>query len=121
MSGSQQNIVDGSPSMRVRSMPDRTRKRSKNTKALESWDNEGGTTSGAPQEDRDKPVTLTEKEEHVLRSLGVAVIMKWNDLPTDTQRELFGAAVSTSEPRTKIELKEQIARFLHTHKDDMPR
>ena len=101
-------------------MPDRTRKRTNKTKALESWDNEGGTTSPAPQEDRDKPATLTEKEEHILRCLGAAVIMKWNDLLTDTQRELFGAAISMGEPHNKIELKQQIARFLHTHKDDMP-
>jgi hypothetical protein len=107
--------------MRVRSMPDRTRKLTKNTKALESWDNEGGTTSPAPLEDRDKPVVLTEKEEHILRCLGAAIIMKWNDLPTDIQRELFGAAISMGEPRNKFELKQQIARFLHTHKDDIAR
>lgn len=99
-------------------MPDR--KRTKNTKALESWDNEGGTTP-TPQEDRDKPVALTEKEEHILRCLGAAVILKWNDLLTDTQRELFGAAISMGVPRNRIELKQQIARFLHAHKDDMPR
>jgi hypothetical protein len=102
-------------------MPQRTRKRPENTKALESWDNEGGTTSRAPQKDRDTPEVLTEKEEHVLRCLGAAVILEWNDLPTDTQRELFGAASSMGAPRTKIKLKEQIARFLHTHKDDLPR
>jgi hypothetical protein len=56
-------------------MPDRTRKLTNNTKALESWDNEGGTTP-TPQEDRDKPVALTEKEEHILRCLGAAVILK---------------------------------------------
>ena len=67
--------------MRVRSIPNR--KRTKNTKALESWDNEGGTTP-TPQEDRDKPVALTEKEEHILRCLGAAVILKWTDLLTDT-------------------------------------
>jgi hypothetical protein len=102
-------------------MPDRKRKRPSNTKALESWDNEGGTTSPTPQGDHDKPLSLTGKEENILRCLGAAVIMKWNDLPTDTQRELFGAAASVGERRNKFELKEQIARFLHTHKDDMPR
>ena len=102
-------------------MADRTRKRPKNTKALESWDNEGGTTSRAPQKDRHTRVVLTDNEEHILRCLGAAVIMEWNDLSTDTQRELFSAAVSVGAPRTKIKLKEQIARFLHTHKDDLPR
>jgi len=102
-------------------MADRTRKRPKNTKALESWDNEGGTTSRAPQKDRHTRVVLTDNEEHILRCLGGALIMKWNDLPTGTQRELFGAAASMGEPHTKIKLKEQIARFLHMHKDDLPR
>jgi hypothetical protein len=102
-------------------MPDRTSKRSTNTKALESWDNEGGTTSRTSQKDRDKLVALTQKEEHILRCLGAAVILKWNDLLTDTQRELFGAAISTGGPRNKFELKQRIARLLHTHKDDMLR
>jgi len=102
-------------------MPQRTRKRAENTKALERWDNEGGTTSRAAQKDRDTTEVLTEQEEHILRCLGAAVIMEWNDLSTDTQRELFSAAVSVGAPRTKIKLKEQIARFLHTHKDDWPR
>jgi hypothetical protein len=102
-------------------MSDRTRKRTTNSKALESWDNEGGTTSRASQDDRDKLVALTEKEEHILWCLGAAVILKWNDLPTDTQREFFGAAISMGEPRSKFELKQRIARLLHTHKDDMLR
>jgi len=97
------------------------RKRPKNSKALESWDNEGGSASRPPQKVRDKPVPLTEAEERILRCLGAAVIMKWNDLTTGTQRQLYGAAVSVGEPRTKIKLKEQISRFLHTHKDDLPR
>src|SRR5438034_6483894 len=29
------------------------------------------------------------KEEHILRCLGAAVIMEWNDLPTQIERELF--------------------------------
>jgi hypothetical protein len=101
-------------------MPDRKRKRPKNAKALESWDNEGGATSRAPKKNRNKPVPLTEIEEQILRCLGAAVVMKWNDLSTGTQRELYGATIPMGEPRSKIKLKEQIARFLHTHKDDLP-
>jgi hypothetical protein len=116
MSGSRRNIEVGWRSMRIRSTPDRIRKRTNNAKALEAWDNEGGTTPRSPRNDSDKRTARTEKE-----CLGAAVIMQWNDLTTDTQRELFGAAVSMSEPRTKIERKQRIARFLHTHKDDLPR
>jgi hypothetical protein len=49
-------------------MPDRTRKRTNKAKALEAWDNEGGTTSRTPQKDRDKPMALTAKEASLLNS-----------------------------------------------------
>ena len=49
---------------------------------------------------------------------GAAVLLQWNDLPTPIQRQLFEHAVAMGEARHTAELKEQIARFLHTHKDD---
>jgi hypothetical protein len=45
-------------------------------------------------------------------------IMQWNDLPTEIQRELFDDAASMSDLARQFELKQQIARFLHEHKDD---
>ena len=30
--------------------------------------------------------SLAKEEEHILRCLGAAVIMQWDDLPTDIQR-----------------------------------
>jgi hypothetical protein len=77
-------------------MPDRTRKRPNNANALARWDNEGGAPTGAPQEARDDMASLAKEEEHILRCLGAAVIMQWDDLPTDIQRELFEHAVSSS-------------------------
>ena len=62
-------------------MSDRTRKRPNKANALARWDNEGGAAKGAPQQDRDELTSLTEDEEHILRRLGAAVIMQWNDLP----------------------------------------
>lgn len=47
-----------------------------------------------------------------------AVIVQWNHLPTEIQRQLFQHAVSIGEPRHASQLKEEIARFLHNHKDD---
>ena len=61
---------------------------------------------------------LTNEEEHILRCLGAAVIMQWNDLPTKIQRELFEHASSMGELNHTAELKGQVARFLHQHKDD---
>ena len=62
--------------------------------------------------------TLAEDEEHVLRCLGAAVIMQWNTLPTKLQKELFDNASSVGDLLKTDALKEQIARFLHNHKDD---
>lgn len=80
-------------------------------RALARWDNEGG----APA---DRVVARRDAEERILRCLGAAVIMQWNDLPTSIQRSLFEDAASISAPGRQFQLKQQIARFLHDHKDD---
>ena len=56
---------------------------------------------------------MAEEEEHVLRCLGAAMLMQWNDLPTHLQRALFEYAVSAGDPRDTAQLKGEIARFLH--------
>ncbi|MGB8639253.1 MAG: hypothetical protein WCD30_14125, partial [Pseudolabrys sp.] len=57
-------------------------------------------------------------EEHILRCLGAAVIMQWNTIPTKLQRELFDTAGSLGDVLKTSELRGQIARFLHDHKDE---
>jgi hypothetical protein len=96
-------------------MPDRTPKRPSTARGLARWDDEGGATKGKPQEDRDALTSLGKEEEHILRCLGAAVIMQWNDLPTDVQHELFDQAVSMGKLRQTAELKRLIATFLHRH------
>jgi hypothetical protein len=86
-------------------------------KAIARWDNEGGAPRGAAQEKRTELRSLSNEEEHILRCLGAAVIMQWNDLPTKIQRELFEHAILGELTHT-AELKGQVARFLHQHKDD---
>jgi hypothetical protein len=86
--------------------------------ALARWESEGGAPGPASQLSRDKPVPLSEDEERILQCLGAAVLLQWNELPTPIQRQLFEHAVATGEARQTAQLKEQIARFLHTHKDD---
>jgi hypothetical protein len=44
--------------------------------------------------------------------------LQWNGLPTAIQPRLFEDAVATAEAGQTAQLKERIARFLHTHKDD---
>ena len=42
---------------------------------------------------------------------------QWNTIPAKLQRELFDTAGSMSELLQTSELRGQIARFLHHHKD----
>src|SRR6266404_8489003 len=86
--------------------------------ALARWENEGGARRPLPEKDRDKRAALVEEEVRILQCLGAAVIMRWNDLPTNVQRELFRHAVSIGERHNTVELKEHIARFLHNHKNE---
>ena len=62
--------------------------------------------------------SLASTEEHVLRCLGAAVIMQWNTIPKELQRELFDSAGSMGDVLDVAKLRGQIARFLHKHKDD---
>jgi hypothetical protein len=55
--------------------------------------------------------TLAE-EEHILRCLGAALIMQWDTLPTELQRELFDTAGSMGELLDSDALRGQMARFL---------
>jgi len=57
-------------------------------------------------------------EEHILRCLGAAVIMQWNTIPTKLQRELFDTAGALGDVLETVALRGQIARFLHSHKDE---
>lgn len=82
-------------------------------RALSRWENEGGSTGADPK----KRAALGKEEALILQCLGAAVISRWNNLPTEVQRELFARAVSVGQPLPTADLKEQIARFLHRHKD----
>lgn len=67
---------------------------------------------------QDTPASdLAAEEEHVLRCLGASLIMQWNTLPTKLQRELFDTAGAMGDVLQTPELRGQIARFLHKHKD----
>jgi hypothetical protein len=84
--------------------------------ALRRWEAEGGSLSSEPQ--RRQHIGLGEQEQYVLCCLGGAVLMQWNELPTKIQRVLFKRAASLSKEDQTLALREQIARFLHNHKDD---
>ena len=67
---------------------------------------------------RKEAPTLTEEEGQILRCLGASVIMRWNTLPTKLQKELFDNASSVGELLQTGAFKQQMARFLHKHKND---
>jgi hypothetical protein len=73
------------------------------------------------EQDRSKCAALTAEEDTVLRCLGAALIMQWNTLPVKLQRELFDDAGDMGELLDTSALRGQIARFLHTHKNDEQR
>jgi len=82
-------------------------------RALARWENEGGRLDAHWAE---RAASIKE-EDRILHCLGAAVIMRWNNLPTEVQREIFASAASLGDPPDAPELKEQIARFLHSHKN----
>jgi hypothetical protein len=87
-------------------------------RALARWDNEGGAAASPSDDDGDARAVLSREEQHILQCLGAAVISLWTELPVETQKTLFEHAVSSGDPRQSAPLREQIARFLHNHKDD---
>jgi hypothetical protein len=70
------------------------------------------------RKDVENRTALVEEEEQILKCLGAAVIMNWNNIPTKLQRELFDCASTIGDLQQISPLKGQIARFLHNHKDD---
>jgi hypothetical protein len=75
-------------------------------------------TVHAPDKDRLESDALVAEEEHILRCLGAAVIMQWNNIPKRLQRELFDNAGSVGDLLSTKALRGKVARFLHKHKDD---
>jgi hypothetical protein len=57
--------------------------------------------------------------DNILQSLGAAVILRWNTIPTQLQRELFKDASMIDGAQQAAPVKEALARFLHDHKDDV--
>jgi hypothetical protein len=82
-------------------------------RALARWEGEGGGLDA----NWEKRASLSQEEEHILDCLGAAVIVCWSKLPAKVQRELFEGAASFRDPLPTAELKKQIARFLHSHKN----
>jgi len=79
---------------------------------------EDATSTGTLAGEEGPARTLTEEEGRILRCRGASVIRQWNTLPRKLQRELFDNASSVGELLETGAFKQQMARFLHKHKDD---
>jgi hypothetical protein len=62
-----------------------------------------------------RQTALAKEEEHILRCLGAAVVLRWDQWSHDVQKEVFDAAGSVGPLADATELRAQIARFLHTY------
>ena len=58
------------------------------------------------------------EQENILRCLGAAVMLNWNTIPTKLQRALFEAASNIQDSERTAPPKDELAQFLHDHKDD---
>ena len=56
-------------------------------KALGRWDDEGGAPGSSPETNSGPDLALHAAEERMLRCLGSAVILQWNELPTEMPAE----------------------------------
>lgn len=56
-------------------------------KALSRWESEGGAEEVRDRAENTSSIVREEAEGRILRRLGAAVILQWNDLPTEIQRD----------------------------------
>lgn len=111
----------------VKSSPNAKKSRKSQDRFVSLADNEQGLADAyndavhIATQDRSREAALEAEEEHVLRCLGLAVIMEWNTLPTLLQREIFDTAGSAGKLLETAALRGQIARFLHKHKNEAGR
>jgi hypothetical protein len=82
---------------------------------LARWENEGGAPNSSWVEERIRQAELAKAEEDMLQRLGAGIIAHWAGLPTGIQKALFQTVTATTTSQDPAKLKEQIARFLHTH------
>jgi hypothetical protein len=87
----------------------------------EEWLSDNHTkTVQTPAVDVPGAPALEQQEEHLLRCLGAALIMQWNELPSNIRRQLFDSAGTMGDAVDVTSLRERIARFLNEHQDTAP-
>jgi hypothetical protein len=76
-------------------------------RALARWENEGGSLDA----DWEKRAALIHEEDRILHCLGAAVIMRWNNLPTEVRRELSRALLRSASRSIRQSSKGRLHAF----------
>lgn len=85
---------------------------------IDRWAEECGIEKSPDGSRLYRDVELQTLEERILRCLGAAVILQWDDLPATMRHGLFDDAALMSDPKQRFRLKREIARFLNEHGHD---
>ena len=73
------------------------------------WESEGGMEKSPEGAGLLQDTALHALEERILRCLGAAVILQWNEPPTMVKYSLFDGAASMSDPEQRFRSKQEIA------------
>jgi hypothetical protein len=65
---------------------------------------------------KDRVLKYDEFDEHILRRLGGAVVVLWDDLPTKQRRRILDQAILMGDRYQTVQLKQQIEIFIRAHK-----
>ena len=63
-------------------------------------------------------LSLDGSDQEVIEALGAGVLMLWNDLPQNIQHQIFERATQVLTSDHSMKVREELALFLHDHKDD---
>lgn len=63
-------------------------------------------------------IKCDESEEHILRRLGGAVVVQWDNLPKEVRDLLVEQATFVEDRHVTVQLQQQIKAFIKDHKDD---
>ena len=79
-------------------------------KAIARWEGEGGAL-------RPPAATLDDEDMRILARLGAALLIEWAGIAETSRHAVFERASTLHAERDAARVKEEIARFLHAHKD----
>lgn len=88
------------------------------TQAIDRWASECEIERSLESSKLNRDIELQALEERILKCLGAAVILQWDDLPATMRHGLFDDAALMSDPKQRFRLKQEIARFLNEHGHD---